>query len=543
MVTTRTPTTAHSVSEIIATVSTIEWERVDNDSKPPIPTLEDLQSFARVTPDATNNVSIITTPYTYLLLDNQAPSSQHLAHIFHEIAAFHGHERIVNINMQEDVDSLGITFSVFPLPPDTPSEVKKSLYYLAPQDFDHVARFILRTAGEPTEQRLQWLHQAYLNAREEDSSLKHPVALTVRAWQTAKPLAREYDRAHPVAIIDRASMGRVRDVILTSDLAEGIGEISSISAPPPTRDQIEMPGMIDTSPLPDVLPLQAIKTEFGGDTTKRGAVAMPIRLFFEALMALEPKETQANIRIELGDLLKYLNPEGKYNRTNHLPYVLSGLHNLSWLRIPYREKPDKPSTEVDWIPVLPRAIPKLNSGDDASIILEVKLPPDSTGGMMVEKDILRLTGKHSSAKFNAYLSACWLIDRYGTIPQGIIDPTKPVEHRDADGYLLTGDGTRIFDSRGKPIINLYKAASQLDREPNPTRERYPILSFDDLTRACFPKGFNLKKKATYRQRALKAWTELEAERIVRIEKHRHGWRIMPSVAHVARYRAVGGIRG
>ena len=191
-----------------------------------------------------------------------------------------------------------------------------------------------------------------------------------------------------------------------------------------------------------------------------------------------------------------------------MPYVLQGLHNLGWLRIPYRENPDRPSTEVDWIPVQPRTVPNLNSGDDAPIILEVRLSPDATGGMMVEKDILRLAGKHSSAKFNAYLSACWLIDRYGTVPQGIIDPTKPVENRDADGYLLAGDGTRIFDSRGKPITNPYRAAKQLEREPNPARKKYPILPFNDLTRACFPKGFDHRKRATYKKRALKAWKEL-----------------------------------
>ena len=75
----------------------------------------------------------------------------------------------------------------------------------------------------------------------------------MREWlaeQTAKNITREHDRIHPVAIIDRASMGRIRDVILTPRGAEDIGEISSISAPPPTSDQIEMPGFASKSPLP-----------------------------------------------------------------------------------------------------------------------------------------------------------------------------------------------------------------------------------------------------------------------------------------------------
>ena len=257
---------------------------------------------------------------------------------------------------------------------------------------------------------------------------------------------------------------------------------------------------------------------------------MPIRLFFEAMMALDPKQTHVDIHFKLGDLLRYLNPDGKYNRTNHLPHVLRGLHSLHFLRIPYRSNPDRPSTEVDWIPVLPRTVPNLQSGNDASIILEVKLPPDAKSGMMVEKDILRLTGKQSSAKFNAYLSACWIFDRYGTTPKGIIDPTKPAAQRDTEGYLTNTTGDRIFDERGKPIKNRYHAKNieAGQRVDNEARERYPILSFEDLTRACFPKGFDTKQKRLYKKRALKAWEALETDGILRIEKHIQGRRILPS---------------
>ena len=276
------------------------------------------------------------------------------------------------------------------------------------------------------------------------------------------------------------------------------------------------------------------------ETTKSGSVGMPIRLFFEAIMALDPKETQADIRIRLGDLLRYLNPDGKWHRKKHLPYVLQGLHNLYFLRIPYRENPDKPTTEVDWIPVLPRSVPNLQSGDDAPIILEVKLPPDAKGGMMVEKETLRLTGKKSSAKFNAYLSACWIFDRHGTTPKGIIDPTRPAESRDDAGYLLNADGSRILGERGQPLRNIYhsKAISTLEREDNPARNKYPILSFEDISRACYPKGYSPRARAHYQKRAYQAWEELQADGILRIEKHACGWRIMPSERHIGHYRAL-----
>lgn len=410
-------------------------------------------------------------------------------------------------------------------------------------EVEAIANFMLQTKGEPTTERAVTLHEKWLQWRESEVNLQHPLAPIVRAWiqqATAKPITKAYNRKHPVAVIERSRMGSIRDVTLFSSLAEELGTLRTLSAPAPESQQIEMPGLETQSILPEVLPLQAVHMRDGIETTKRGAVAMPIRLFFEAIMALEPKETQVDIHFKLGDLLRYLNPDGKYNRTNHLPHVLQGLHSLYFLRIPYRSNPDEPSTEVDWIPVLPRTIPNQNSGDDASIILEVKLPSDARSGMMVEKDILRLTAKKSSAKFNAYLTACWIFDRYGTTPKGIIDPTKPAGNRDDEGYLIDPLGNRIFDDHGKPIKDRYHAKNIAagQRVDNEARERYPILPFAELTRACFPKGFDMKKRATYQKRALKAWEELQRDNILRIEKHQHGWRIMPSESHIGRYRAL-----
>ena len=266
---------------------------------------------------------------------------------------------------------------------------------------------------------------------------------------------------------------------------------------------------------------------------------MPIRIFFEALMALQPKETEVDIHFTLGDLLGYLNPNAKYHRKNHLPYVIQGLNALYSLRIPYRPNPNKSTTEVDWIPVLPRTVPNLQSDDNAPIILEVKIPPDTKQGMLAEKDLLRKFGKHSSARFNAYLSACWVFDKYGTLHGSIIDPTKPTARKDDSGYLINADGKRIYNQKGIPIKNPYhkNTIATLDREANKARKKYPILSFDDLTRACFPKGFPTSKRATYQKRAMQAWDTLAFEEQVRIEKHNYGWRIMPSKAHINYYRA------
>ena len=369
-----------------------------------------------------------------------------------------------------------------------------------------------------------------------------PFAPIVHQWlteNTAKPITTEYDRLHPVAVL-KHPMGNIREIVpSTSNWNEELGELKGVSAPPPSTEQIEIPGIESPgSALPDTLPLQAVHMADGMHTARRGAVAMPIRLFFESVMALDPKETRADILIRLGDLLQFLNPDGKYHRTNHLPHVIKGLNSLYYLRIPYCENPDKPSTEVDWIPVLPRTVPNLRSGNDAPVILEVKLPPNAQSGRMVEKDILRLLSKHSAAKTSAYLTACGLFDKYGTVKGQLIDPTRPVGRRDAEGYLVKPDGKRIYNTDGKPIKNPYQAVSHFDREPNEARTHYPILSFDDLIRACFPNGHPRGERAKYLKRALKAWKGLEEEGVILIERFSEGWRIMPSESHMGRYRAL-----
>ncbi len=545
-----TNTQTQSVPEIISGLARAIWKKMEYEGDPPEgPTLSDIQEFTSVPELPIKDIFVHRWGQCYFAWQAMTLGFSEVSKNREDVPIFLATEddftkapdedrmkawteRILDENRDDLKEWLKIQLK----DPGWP-HLKKA------RDFNAVSDYILRTAGEPSQDGAQWLHQEWKLARKQDAELTHPLAPIVREWiqtQTAKRITPDYDKKHPSGIV-KYRLGSVRDVIVSqANATEKVGQLRGISAPAPESQQIELPGFEMQSLLPTILPLENVRIVEGMETTKRGAVAMPIRLFFEALMALDPKETQADLHIKLGDLLHLLNPDGKYNRTNHLPYVLQGLHSLYDLRIPYRENPDKPDTEVDWIPVLPRTVPNVNSGDDASIILEVKMPPNAKSGMMVEKDILRLTGKQSSAKFNAYLSACWLFDRYGTTPRGIIDPTKPAAQRDTEGYLTDRNGKRIFNDRGKPIKDRYhpRNIAAGERVENEARERYPILSFDDLTRACFPKGFDRKKRATYQKRALKAWEELEADNILRIEKYQHGWRILPSDSHIGRYRAL-----
>jgi hypothetical protein len=233
-----------------------------------------------------------------------------------------------------------------------------------------------------------------------------------------------------------------------------------------------------------------------------------------------------------------LNPDGKFNWTNQIGYVIQGLETLRKFTFPYKP-PD--SGIVSYAPFHVLTLPHEQSDRTSRIIIEARLPLDiGKSGMMVQKKVIRLTGKKSSAKFNAYLAACGLFDKYGTRNGKIIDPTVPIEHRDNEGYLLDGNGNHIFNNSGTRIKKLRSAdaASRLDRERNKDADRYPILSKADLVRACYPLGYPEGKFATYLARAKQAWNALEADEYVTIERLDKGWRIMPSPHHVNLYRAM-----
>ena len=134
--------------------------------------------------------------------------------------------------------------------------------------------------------------------------------------------------------------------------------------------------------------------------------------------------------------------------------------------------------------------------------------------MAVDKHTLRMLGKTSAPKFNAYLTVAWIWDKYGTHNGKIIDPTKPEERRNEEGGLIDSNGNLIRNARGKGLTNIYDTAAvrQLDRVMNPEAvKQYPILSNYDLIVSCYPDKKSTGDTRKDLQRAKMYWEQLEAE--------------------------------
>ena len=386
---------------------------------------------------------------------------------------------------------------------------------------------------------IEHFHDCWLEDLENNPDAEHPLLERIKEWAStrkAKKVSAEYDRIHPVGIV-KSGFSNVRDLTLGERDTDQLAKIAGIYQPPDTHSQINIPDMEPESKIPEILSLHVASNIGLTSTTKSGAVSLPIRIFFEALMALDPRETRAELQIQLGDLLTFLNPN-RYNRTNHLPHVVNALHSLQNATIPYVENPGGPGL---WIPVRPVNLPTRESKNDFPIRIDVSLPPDATAGAAVEKSVMRLLGKKSAPRFSAYLVACSIFDKYATSEKGLARDSKPIERRDSDGWLLNADGNRILTRSGKPIKNAYKADALrvLDREINLHGiQKYPILPFTDLIKACFPSGYPPKEERHYLKRAKKYWESMEADGIIRIQKHWNGWRILPSESHYRLHKAV-----
>ena len=397
-------------------------------------------------------------------------------------------------------------------------------------------------------ERIEAIHQNWGIVRQAGVNMPHPLAPIVREWlidKTAKPITREYDQRHPVAILRSGSLGSIRNVVLDM---EGTGQspviISDVESP--NESQLTLFPEENNSILPAILPYHRLWDGRTPTRTRSGAVSHGERIADEAFFPLEQGDINAHLKFDLGMLLRALNPDLteaqlSSNRGKYLHYLIHGLHEVQYLGWQYERGDGERGL---WVPVkMPdHFMPTIQSSDDFAVRLTVSLlETDSYNGMAIEKYPLRLTGKKSISQRNALRTACWIFDRFGTKKRGITHPTRPIVHRDADGYLLTSEGTRAFDSRGKPITNPYHAMAikQLDREPSPIRTKYKKLPFDDLVRACFPQGYPQGERAKYLKRSLAAWEALEKKGFIRImDKSSEGWRIVPSDRHLRAYRGL-----
>ena len=494
------------------------------------PTLTDIQDMAIATPEPMNDVSIASTGLTYRVITQRGMIHGNPVRVTGGIvrAPFTGGIRSQSRTIEGDTEPEWDPLPMLPFVDkrDLPTVIKC------------ISRHIIRTAGEPSIDQLEWLHTLWALERQEAScEIEHPLRSVVKAWdekRRTKPITRETERKRPGATLPMKSAARVRDVFVESAETE-------IATSPPPAAQLMLPTLEVKQHLPEILPLEVLQG-IPLQTQGRQQVSMAVRLFLEGVMMLNPQQHQGRFERRLGELVDDLHAENDRIRKRDVDRVVKGIHLLDQIRIPYIDPVGGPGR---FRPIRAWNEPMHGANRDFNIIFDMRFPSDDKSEMLVIKSIIRLLGQVSPSQFNAYLAACWIFNRYGRNPKNaLIDPTMPDPDsaRDERGVLLHPETHRaILDEKGKGVKDIYDPAAVkvLDRVDRAEASAYPVLSFEELTRACYP-GVNLNKtnKSKYDRDALEAWDELEQEEIIRIIQHADGYQILPSSEHINLHRAI-----
>ena len=209
------------------------------------PTLRDIQDMAIATPEPVNDVAIASTGLTYRVITTAKD----------ELRAAGG-------IASRSREIIGDTVSDWDTLPPIHFVDKRDL----PKVLSCISRHIIRTAGEPSIEQVEWLHNLWKQERQEGSSdIKHPFRSVVRAWgeqPPAKHITLEHDKVRSAAII-KNPMGSVREIDFTE-----VGSAQLREFAPPERisqvnpDQMRL-GFDDEPPsrLPDIMRLEVPQPE------------------------------------------------------------------------------------------------------------------------------------------------------------------------------------------------------------------------------------------------------------------------------------------
>ncbi len=552
---TKSQTASPTTDQILSGIAKGIWRKEDNDGEPPVPTLANLQNFTQNVQENDWVVIGMGRRYDVLRPDEYQALSDDIGNMIPKLISLGEHMKSFFKS-----DEGRILFSMRTLDPDLPWTIgkqlskilvsipesereawleeaqasikekqaeyeaktqkkkesqpkegkgditaKDSFYAVQPEHFQPIANYILRTAGEPTEKRLQWLHKAWDNAHREENGLKHPLVLIVKAWLQEQLPKIDPERRKDTGILHaniRDTYPLPRLSMTQNETAPAETEQLALISPLPQEGlQLELPGFVfPESELVPALPLVTYENA-GGKPNQRGRGA-PIdqRLFFNILVEYNHKMRGlyglSRLNTTYRDVKEWLYPEGTTNPKKVLiPRLRKGLWDLHNLRFGWERR--------EWNIISVDSLPTMNIKPSDSLTFTVRMPDglNTNNGALIGIEPMRLYGAQSAPKFRAWIRLAYLWDAakqrnggnrvFATVPQGL---------RNKKGYLVDAKGELILTgklrktkagwkySNGKiPQTAWYHplAIRTEKKERNPQADKVPVLSDSDLVKLFF----------------------------------------------------------
>lgn len=391
-------------------------------------------------------------------------------------------------------------------------------------------------------------------------------------------MTMQKDIKHPIAPLVRAMLHSTsraslnpspsRHGIIPNPL-QGARALGYLPKPPESPDPT--PGAQTQAMLPkfdagqgSIVPTGMVYTYHaaGGPIRSRGRGApLPKRLFYEVLSSLPQEGRSIQGRWELActlrDLRDWLYPTRngkptKFVMNRHLNGIIAALHEVSNMRV--RVTPAGDEAPTNWLPIAVRALPEPNLA--SRVLFDINLPPGSSGGALIDREMMRHYGLISAPRHSACLGLVYYWDKFGTKNGRRVLPTRPVIARDSRGVPIDQNGAPILTPKGLPvqgyndarIVFLNDAGDRIllptlaqtraaaARERNPAIEFYPLLTDADLLLLCYPEDANTlpeSSKRVYLHRAKKSLQSMQDDGycVIDAERIRNGeerWRIAPA---------------
>lgn len=407
---------------------------------------------------------------------------------------------------------------------------------------------------------IKWILSVYSQAASDSGAPpKHPLAPLVRAVQASKT-------ASPVVPMQpsRAPNGIIPSTMHTARAFGYLPDIPALPAPMPGPQQPSL--LPNFNPPPAlIIPIDMIYTppHANHSSLARGKAApLPKRIFFEILTAIpkEGRNMQDTWQMEctLRDFKNWLYPPTREGATNfqmgrHLEQIRIALWEVSNIRM-QRTLP-RAKAPTDWLPIAVRGLPTADL--NSPIILDIRLPPGSSGGALIDREAMRHYGRVSALQYSAALGLAYYWDKYATQQGNRILATKPQIAKNSQGHAIGARGETLLNSQGHPITgyndprivfldangDAVMGKSLADRRAAAARERnwpairrIPTLSSADLLALCYPEEIadviNSPRRRDKLSRAKNALMKMQADRhcVIEPEESETGeiaWRILP----------------
>ena len=293
---------------------------------------------------------------------------------------------------------------------------------------------------------------------------------------------------------------------------------------------------------------------YGVEKYSNGRVPLEIKIFWEVIMALKPKQTEAKVVMTLGELkrrvfLGYIREDGtinhdKFVRRIQMPRLIAALRRLrdDAFIVCMDENRDLFRCQmITWMGEI-----HYDSDDGTPITFYVEEPPDTKTGGLLDKRLHREFADRTNgiAVLQMYHGVVNLWDKCkqqaGGHLLGLIPDLDPLRAHD-DCLLNPKDNSRILDQYGEMVLNpLSKEAfNYMDKKWNPDRgDVYPILEPEIIRLLAFPRTASKQMAISNYRKTRKILTWMHDQNYLIVEWIGRKARIMPSYEHIQGHKAI-----